>query len=465
MTAVYPFYQCFIKMTATTPQSDLQVSISNKQILNIALPITLAMFVPQINFFTNNYFISGLGERELGTAGITGVFYLIFALIGTGLNNGLQGLIARRAGQQNVDAIGQVFGQAARIALLYAAAGMIIIYTLAPFFLSVALKSPEVTKEAIGFLQIRVIGLPFLYMFQLGNAFLIGSNNSRYMKVAFIVQALVNIVLDYGLIYGNLGLPAIGFNGAAIASVIAEITAFIIVYSLIRYKKLHVRFSLFSHFSFNKELATLYFKQSFPLVLQYLLSIVAWLQFYILIENTGERPLAISNVMRNVFSVLGIFVWPFASTCNAMVSNVIGQGNKEKVVYLIQKIMRLSLILTFSFSLPIITFPQFFMGIFNNDPGFIREAIPVTRIVASGTLLMSAATVWLNAVTGTGNTKINLVIEIVAITMYSIYIWVVIHVWHWSLSWAWLSEILYWLLIFTLSFIYIRSGKWKKKVI
>ncbi|MBK8951669.1 MAG: hypothetical protein IPM85_04425 [Chitinophagaceae bacterium] len=58
---------------------------------------------------------------------------------------------------------------------------------------------------------------------------------------------------------------------------------------------------LFSHFSFNKELATLYFKQSFPLVLQYLLSIVAWLQFYILIENTGERPLAISNVMRNVF--------------------------------------------------------------------------------------------------------------------------------------------------------------------
>ncbi|MBK8951668.1 MAG: polysaccharide biosynthesis C-terminal domain-containing protein [Chitinophagaceae bacterium] len=206
------------------------------------MPITLAMFVPQINFFTNNYFISGLGERELGTAGITGVFYLIFALIGTGLNNGLQGLIARRAGQQNVDAIGQVFGQAARIALLYAAAGMIIIYTLAPFFLSVALKSPEVTKEAIGFLQIRVIGLPFLYMFQLGNAFLIGSNNSRYMKVAFIVQALVNIVLDYGLIYGNLGLPAIGFNGAAIASVIAEITAFIIVYCFIWQKKLHVRF-------------------------------------------------------------------------------------------------------------------------------------------------------------------------------------------------------------------------------
>lgn len=452
-------------MASTSPHSDLQVGISNKQILNIALPITLAMFVPQINFFTNNYFISGLGERELGTAGITGVFYLIFALIGTGLNNGLQGLIARRAGQQNTAAIGEVFGQAARISLLYAAAGMLIVFILAPVFLAVALKSPEVTKEAVGFLQIRVIGLPFLYMFQLGNAFLVGTNNSRYMKVAFIIQALVNIVLDYGLIYGHFGLPAIGFNGAAIASVIAEIVAFTIVYSLIRYKQLHTRFSLFSHFSFNKELAALYFKQSFPLVLQYLLSIVAWLQFYILIENTGERPLAISNVMRNVFSVLGIFVWPFASTCNAMVSNIIGQGKQDKVQLLIRRIMSISMLFTFSFSLPILAFPGFFMGIFNSDPLFIQEAIPVTRLVASGTLLMSAGTVWLNAVTGTGNTKVNLAIEIIAITVYSTYIWLVVHVWHWSLAWAWASEILYWLLIFTLSFFYIRSGRWRKKVI
>lgn len=91
----------------------------------------------------------------MGTAGITGVFYLIFALIGTGLNNGLQGLIARRAGQRNTDAIGQVFGQAARISLLYAAAGVIIIFALAPVFLGAVSKSPEVTKEAVGLLESR----------------------------------------------------------------------------------------------------------------------------------------------------------------------------------------------------------------------------------------------------------------------------------------------------------------------
>ncbi|NOT51032.1 MAG: MATE family efflux transporter, partial [Chitinophagaceae bacterium] len=80
-------------------------------------------------------------------------------------------------------------------------------------------------------------------------------------------------------------------------------------------------------------------------------------------------------------------------------------------------------------------------------------------------LAMSVATVWLNSVTGTGNTKINLAIEIVTILLYTIYIYLVLEVWDMNLVWAWASELLYWSVLFILSFLYIRSGKWKKKVI
>ena len=78
---------------------ELRLDTGYRQILKMALPISLAMLVPQINFITTNIFLGGLGERELAAAGITGVFYLIFAVVGNGLNNGLQSLIARRAGQ------------------------------------------------------------------------------------------------------------------------------------------------------------------------------------------------------------------------------------------------------------------------------------------------------------------------------------------------------------------------------
>jgi Na+-driven multidrug efflux pump len=285
------------------------------------------------------------------------------------------------------------------------------------------------------------------------------------MKYGFWLMALLNIFLDYTLIRGRLGFPALGFDGAAYASVISEAAGLSVVLGIIFYKKLDHRFSLFHFTRFNKQLSRVIFHQSSPLVLQWLLSIIAWMVFYIFIEHHGKRPLAISNAMRTIFGVVGIFAWAFASTSNAMVSNIIGQGKKDKVILLINKIMKLSFIFTVSLCVVINIFPDIFLGIYTKDPGFILDAIPVLRTVTAGVACMSIATVWLNAVTGTANTRINLAIEVVAIALYTLYVYLVLKVWDLGLVWAWASELLYWGILFLLSFLYIRSGKWKKKVI
>jgi putative MATE family efflux protein len=464
----YCRFDPFFVMATAAPITDLRVEISNRQILKIALPITLALLVPQLNFVANTVFLGQLGETELGTAGITGVYYLVFALVGNGLNAGLQALIARRAGENRPEEIGKMFSQSIWLALFFAAAAILISYIIMPSFYSAALSIPRVRDDATSFMKIRIWGLPFLYLFQMGNAMLVGTNNSRYMKYGFIIEAVLNIVLDYTLIYGHWGMPKLGFNGAAVASVIAEFTGMVIVFSIIFYKKFNRRFSLFAHWRFNSSLAGLIFRQSSPLVLQFVLSVSAWLLFYILIEHYGagnERPLAISNTMRNVFAVFGIFIWAFANTSNAMVSNIIGQGKKDKVLYLISKITILSAAFTTILCTLVNIFPHLFLSIYSPDKDFINDAVPVLRMVTLGMVVMSVATVWLNAVTGTANTRINLLIEIIAIVFYSIYIYLVLHVWKLSLVWAWASELLYWAFIFTSSYIYLQSGKWKKKVI
>src|ERR1700712_5033484 len=93
----------------------LQVQITNRQILQIALPISAALIIPNINFITNNIFLGGLGERELGNAGTTGVFYLIMMVSGSGLNNAIQSIISRRGGEGNTKAISVLFSQGIRI--------------------------------------------------------------------------------------------------------------------------------------------------------------------------------------------------------------------------------------------------------------------------------------------------------------------------------------------------------------
>ncbi len=460
-------YRSFVAffMASIVPHNDLRVGTSNRQILKIAMPISLALLVPQINFVANTIFLGGLGELELGAAGITGVYYLVFALVGNGLNSGLQALIARRAGENRRNDIGLLFSQSIWIALLFAAFSILLCYLAAPYFFGAVIQNEAIRKDAIEFSLIRILGLPFLYLFQMCNAMLVGTNNSKYLKYAFFVEAVLNIFLDYALIYGKFGFNAIGFNGAAIASVCAEITGLAIVLGLIHYKKFNRQFSLFSYLKFRPQTAGLIFKQSSPLVLQFVLSVGAWLLFYLLIEKHGPRPLAISNAIRNMFGVFGIFMWAFANTSNAMVSNIIGQGKKEQVLFIIGKIARLSFSFTLVMCVLINIFPHIVLSIYGQGPDFIADATPVLRIVSIGLLLMSVGTVWLNGVTGTANTKVNLAIELVTIAVYSLYIYLVLHVYHLSLVWAWASELLYWSLLFLLSYMYLRSGKWKNKVI
>src|SRR5881628_385771 len=135
-------------------QSNLRLNISNRQILKLAVPISFALLVPQINFITNNIFLGRLGVEQLGAAGITGVYYLIFAGIGFGLNNGLQSLISRRAGENRPEAIGKLFAQGVRIALCIAAAGILITYLFAPTLYAHTLKDEETRRMVIHFLKI-----------------------------------------------------------------------------------------------------------------------------------------------------------------------------------------------------------------------------------------------------------------------------------------------------------------------
>src|SRR5271154_2111922 len=121
--------------TPTSIDDNYKVSISNRQILKMMLPISFAILVPQINFITNNIFLGHLSEKSLAIAGITGVYYLIFAVIGNGLNNGLQVLIARRSGEGKVHEIGKLFSQSIRISLVCSVFGILLTWFVAPVIL------------------------------------------------------------------------------------------------------------------------------------------------------------------------------------------------------------------------------------------------------------------------------------------------------------------------------------------
>jgi Na+-driven multidrug efflux pump len=195
------------------------------------------------------------------------------------------------------------------------------------------------------------------------------------------------------------------------------------------------------------------------------ISVTSWFFFYVLIEHHGQTSLAISNTMRNIFGFFGVFNWAFSSAANSMVSNVIGQGKKEEIVRLIAKIMTLSMSVSVVVCILLNFLPHVYFSFFGQGENFIEDGIPTLRVVAFSLIIMSSATVWLNAITGTGKSKITFFIELISIAIYSVYVYVVLEVLKLSITWGWAAELIYWTLLGGLSYLYIRSGKWKAKVI
>jgi putative MATE family efflux protein len=441
----------------------LQVNVSSKQILAISLPIALSILVPQINFVINNIFLGALSSQALAIGGITGVFYLIFGVMGQGLTNGLQALISRRAGENRIDEIGILFSQGVIISIGLSIIGICFTYFVVPSIFHSFLHDTARANTVIEFLKIRIWGLPFLLIYQMRNALLVGTNQSNFLIIGTATEAIINIFFDYSLIFGHFGFSAMGLNGAAYASIIAEVMGLFVIYLVIHYQKIGARFELFKHFNFKWNYIQLILVQSAPIIMQYMISIISWEFFYILIEHRGEQALAVSNAMRNIFGFFGSFTWAFAATSSTMVSNIIGQDMENEVIPLIHRIMKWSVGFALMVCLLLNVFAAPFLSIYGQGEGFMHEGIPVLRVVSIALLFMSIATIWLNGVTGTGQSKINLGIEFVAIIIYLAYAYLTIEYFNFPITIGWMCEIIYWITLLIPSYWYIKSKKWVGK--
>lgn len=441
----------------------MKLSVSNRDIIRLAAPISLALIIPQVSFLINTAFLGRLGELELGVNGVSGIFYLALSMIGYGLSNGLQVQMARRAGENNIEGLTKSLTNGIMLCLMFSLGLMMVSLWLTPVIFTYSLNNADTSFLSINYLYVRVWGLPFLMLTQLINAFYIATRQSRYLIHGAVLGAIVNIVFDYALIFGHWGFKAYGLAGAATASILGEVTHCIVLYSVFYFKKMYRTYNISRFFAFDMKLSRRSLKVSLPLIVQYMFSIGGWQVFFIYVEHLGQKELAASQILRSIFGIVSIGTWAFAATCNTMVSNIIGQGKPEQVTGIIGKIARLSFLFTLSVSIILLLFSHEFLAMYRNDAALIQLALPSLRIIVLATLIMSLSTVVFNGVVGTGNTVVNLAIEVFCVCSYLVYCYIVIQRLRLGLTWAWVSEFVYWSSLLIVSLLYLRTGRWKGK--
>ncbi len=443
----------------------VKTDIKYSRIWQIAYPIILGSIAQNLINFTDTAFLGRVGEIALGAGALGGLFYLAVIMLGLGFSTGAQIIIARRNGEGKLKEIGQIIDQSLYFMVPLALFAFILLRYWSIDILNYAVQSKAIFAETTIYMKYRSVGIFFAMGNMVFRAFYVGLAKTKVITYTTVVLAIVNITLDYMLIFGEFGAPEMGVAGAALASVIAEATALLY---FIGYTFVTIKFSDYDLFLFKKpEYLKLFsiLKVSIPIMMQQFISLSVWFVFFLFIEKLGEMALAVSNIVRSVYVILMIPIWGFATATNTLVSYVIGLKKEDEVMSLIYKIAGLTLLGVLGIVTIGVLFPTAILSVYTNDPNLIEMGKPVLSIVTIGVIFVGVGFIFFNGISGTGKTNVSLTLEIIVLSIYLAYTYIVINVFNASVTMAWSSELVYGILMAFVSIAYLRTGHWKKSSI
>lgn len=440
----------------------MKTQISNKEIWSIALPIMLGNMAQTIINFTDTAFLGHLGVIALGASMLAGLFYFVFTTIATGFAIGIQIIIARRYGEGNYGRIGIIFEHGSLFVLILGSILFSILYFFSDQLLYLLIDSQNIYDASIEYIKYRRYGIIFVCFNFLYRALYIGISNTKVITYSTIIMAVVNILLDYCLIFGNFGFPEMGIGGAALASFCAEASAFVFftVYSYITLTKKD--YGMFKIHKLESELMGRILRIATPTMIQKLFSFSVWFIFFILIEKMGETATGISSIVRSVYMILITPCFAFATTTNTVVSRIIGEGHSDQVFNTILKILKNCLLCTIPIMVLVAIFPMQIVRIYTDDINLAQLVIPSIYVICAGTIFQGIGNAYFEAVSGTGNTTAALYLEAVILVIYIAFIWAMTHLTT-HVHWVWTAEILYGALLGIFCYIYMKFAKWDKK--
>ena len=438
---------------------------TNKEIWRVTYPIFLGLLAQNVINVTDTAFLGRVGEVALGAAAMGGLLYICVYTIAFGFSVGSQILIARRNGEGNYRAVGPIMWQGTTFSFGMAVCLLILMYFSAAPLIRLLITSDSIYGATYEFFTWRIWGFLFAFVNVMFRGLYIGITRTKVLTMNAVVMALVNVVLDYALVFGELGLPEMGVRGAALASVIAEASSLLFFLLYTYYKVDLKKYGLNRFGQFDLSMVLRILRISCFTMVQYFLAMAIWFVFFMALERLGQRQLAVANIVRSVYVVLLIPVQALSTTANTLVSNLIGAGGSSGVVTLLHKISRMSFLIMVVCVGLCVAFPGSILSVYTNEEALLVESVSALYVVCGAMLIASLANVYFNGISGTGNTQAALVLEVFVQVFYALYIIVVGMVIQASVDVCFTTEVIYYVLMLGSSLIYLKKAKWQNKMI
>jgi len=437
-----------------------------RQVLAMAIPLIFSTGSWSLQGFINRMFLAWHSPESLAAAMPAGMVNFAIMSIFIATASYVSTFVAQYHGAGQDARVGRTVWQAAPIAVFAALLNLALI-PAAPWFFRWVGHVPAVQAEEVALFRILCLGAFPVVMFNAFSGMLSGLGRTRPIMVVTLAATGVNILLDYLLIFGHWGFPAMGIAGAGWASVTAGSVQFLSYAVILFGRRYREPYRLLSWKPNAKALWAL-LRYGFPSGVQFFVDVAGFTGFILLVGRLGRNELAATNLAFNVNTIAFMPMIGIGITVSVLVGQALGRNDPKLARSSVRSAFGLTALYMGIVAALFVLIPRLFILPFAaaSDPGEFDAiadlAVVLLRFVAVYTLFDALNIIFSSAIKGAGDTRfvmwmivclslgVLVVPSLVAITLFSAGIYA-----------CWTIASLYVIGLGVAFFLRYRGGKWE----
>jgi putative MATE family efflux protein len=314
-----------------------------KKIAAIAIPVALQNLLTTTGSMVDTMMIASIGQTEVGAVGLCAQFSSLMFSGYWGFVGGGMLFFSQFFGAKDDEGIHRSYG----LTLLCMMTVSMVFGILAVAFpeLVMRLYTDKESIQAVGVEYLRIVGFAYpLMVFSMAMASLLRcTGRVRVPLWGSIAGVLVNVFMNWVLIFGRLGAPALGVRGAALATVIAQAVNCLVILLFARLTRHPYLFAVRSHFRLTRAFVRIYLKKCFPILCNEILIGIGNMVINVVLGRQPEEAIAALAILRTLEGLVIGFFAGFSNASSVLVGTEVGAGHLDlafgrawRLVYLCQ---------------------------------------------------------------------------------------------------------------------------------
>jgi putative MATE family efflux protein len=387
----------------------------NRQLFQLAWPSLVENLLQTMLGFVDLVFVGQLGADAIAGVGLGNQLMFLLQVVFMGLAVGNQALVARAIGAGDKEDAQRIAKQSLVIAVVLSVGIAVIGMMFSDSIIAVMGATPDVTEIGGSFLRIVSTFSIVIGVMLIGGGTLRGSGDTRTPMVITGLINIINILLDYGLIFGNLGLPRLGPAGSAVATTIARgVGAVFIVYVLFKRGSV-LKLPARRGWGFHRDAIGRILNIGGPAALEQIVFQVGFLAFSAIAILLGTNDLAAQQIAFNIsnFSILPAFAFGVAAT--TLVGQNLGAKNPDRAEASAWQSLKSGMVWMCIMGVGFYVFRHFLVGIYTDDPAVMQLGEMCLIFIAFAQPLQAISVILSSALRGAGDTRATLVFTFIGI--------------------------------------------------